>query len=198
MKPAPRSLYVLELSVQPGGSRWAELHAYAEPRHLKAWVRSFCANEDGLPAYHAIWYGATLGIWTVQRGAVTKFVDLHRHVLARVGRAEPEPLSRRGALKRLLRQAGAPDEDDDDFDLEAYARVKLSVDWDAVAARLPALREPTIAPGELATIRHGRPPRVETYLEDEVLFGSYDAEAGERLDPPFAIRGWDPQATGDD
>ncbi len=193
MKPAPRSCYVLELSVQPGGSRWAELHAYSDARHIQRLLKDFCKNQGGMSAYHAIWYGdAVLGIWVVQRGVVVKFINLYSYITAKLGRMEPLPLSRKAALKRLL--DAHCEEDDDDGD-ELCEQIKLGLLWDALAPRLPALKEPRLAPGERGSIKHRKPPGMSTYLdEDGVLFGSVDAEAGERIEPPFKIRGWDPLA----
>lgn len=172
MKPSPRSCYVLELSVEPGGSRWAELHAYTDPRKLAALVKRFCKNEHGFSAYHAIWYGATLGIWVVQAGVVTRFVDLHPWISARRGRGEAVPLARKAALRRAL-DLGAPGEP---YDEDLPAKVKLAVDWDEVAALLPALKQPLLRRGEATPVRRVRGARRASYLEDEVQFGSVDPE----------------------
>lgn len=196
---APRSCYVLELSVQPGGSRWAELHAYTEPRHIRAWIGSFVSNPAGLSTYHAIWYGATLGVWVVQRGVVVGFVDLEPHLRARLGDSPWVPLSGAQALVIAARPKDDEDEEDDepadfeDCDLEAYEAMELALDWDAVAAQLPALELPLLEPGQRTPLTYAAPLKIDTYLDtcDSLRFGSHDAEAGERLEPPFTIPGWD-------
>ncbi|MBL9106173.1 MAG: hypothetical protein JNL82_34945 [Myxococcales bacterium] len=154
MKPAPRSCYVLELSVEPGGSRWAELHAYTDPRHLHALLTEFCSNPGGISAYHAIIYGARLGVWIVQRGEVARFVDLHPHITARLGRAGPVALTDTRGLRELTGPI------DDGYEEDLPERIELGVAWPDVAAALPALEEPRLAPGERTPIRHaGRRPR---------------------------------------
>ena len=53
-------------------------------------------------------------------------------------------------------------------------------------------------PGERTSIRR-RKRALKSYLgRDGVLFGSEDVEAGERIEPPFKIRGWDPLAVDDE
>jgi hypothetical protein len=199
-----RSCYVLELSVGPGGSRWAELHAYSDPDHIQAWLESFCNNDSGMSAYHGIWYGATLGIWIVQRGDVVDFIDVHPFIHARAGEGGASaPLSDTKACMKVVREAvkgpgkaageahdeDEEDDEDDDFDWDDYERVTLVLDWEAIAARLPPLKPPLLLPGQRTKTRHPKKKwKVDTYFEgDSILFGSYDEEAGEKLDPPFDL-----------
>ncbi|MCY1054252.1 hypothetical protein [Nannocystis sp. SCPEA4] len=209
MPPAvPRSCYIVELSVQPGGSRWAELHVYSEVQHVRACVDQFVANDDGLSTYHAVWYGATLGVWLVQRGEVVEFVDLEPHLSARIDGSEWVPLSQAQALVLAARprdEDGDEEEEDDrlpadfeDCDLDAYGRMELRIDWEAVAACLPALESPQLRPGQRTTVTFRSKPEIGSYLDDgdEVRFGSWDLEGGDGLPPPFTIEGW--QHDGDD
>jgi hypothetical protein len=193
---------VLELSVQPGGSRWAELHVYSDPAHIRAWLEVFCDNDGGISAYHAIWYGATLGIWVVQRGDVVQFIDVYPHVSARLGAAPPVPLADDSGCRTLGRawrkseaeedESEIVEQDDDEYDEEdfdTYAAMKLELDWEAIARQLPPLMEPRIMPGQKTPIRRSKPlPEVASYLRPgSIAFGSYDHEAGEKLDPPFSL-----------
>lgn len=172
---------------------------YRSTTHQPPFLRNFCKNEHGFSAYHALFYGgAVLGIWVVQRGEVVKFVDLYAYITARLGRSESVPLSRKVAVKRML-AAEYDEEQDDDGDL-LCRRIKLGYSWDEVAARLPALKEPRLAPGERCSIKNRKKrPGVPVYRrKGGVLFGSVDVEAGERIEPPFKIRGWDPLAEDDE
>lgn len=196
---------MLELSVQPGGSRWAELHAYADPAHIRAWLEAFCDNGAGTSAYHAIWYGATLGIWIVQQGEVVHFIDVHPHISARIGDSQAVPLADEkgcGALVRGARKRVEEDEDEDegaeeddafddyeDEDLDTFDAMKLELDWEAIARQLPPLLEPRLMPGQRTRIRRGaKRSTVASYLRGGSLeFGSYDHEAGVHLEPPFAL-----------
>ncbi|UQA60338.1 hypothetical protein [Polyangium aurulentum] len=199
---ADRSCYVLELSVQPGGSRWAETHTYSDPAHIRAWLEVFCSNDSGFSAYHAIWYGATLGIWIVQAGDVVDFIDVYPHIFARLGDAPPVPLADDAGCRTLVRawrKSDAEEEgneeveqDDDEYDDEdfaTYESMKLELDWEAIASKLPPLVEPRIMPGQATRIRLSKTlPEVASYLEDDSIeFGSYEHESGEELEPPFSL-----------
>ncbi|MDI1478183.1 hypothetical protein [Polyangium sp. y55x31] len=208
--PQDRSCYVLELSVGPGGSRWAELHTYTSLDHLRACLDVFLENGGGTSAYHAIYYGATLGVWTVQGGDVVGFVDLHPFIQVRHLDKPPVALTdeagtsalvyaRRKELYEKDREgADAEDEEDeipgpnewDDSDLITYEEMTMAVDWSGVLARLPALEPPLLAPGERAKVRYDRwtkSPRAMYASNKSVRFGSHDVEGGEKLDPPFEI-----------
>jgi hypothetical protein len=205
--PPKKSCYVVELSVSPGGSRWAELHAYTEPAHLRAMIERFCENDGGMSAYYSIWYGAVLGVWTLQHGEVAAFLDLHPHIRARIGDWTAVPLADEEGCRRLMVkwrrvQGGDPDEEDgeddsgldddllrafiDEGDDEAYEQVKFEADWGAIAARLPALDPPLLGPRESTAVARGKaaPGPDDTSLYAEVRFGSYHGETGERLDGP--------------
>ena len=190
MNSAPRSCYVLELSVQPGGSRWAELHAYTDPSHIHACLETFCDDRCGLSAYHAIWYRARLGIWVVQVGEVVDFIDLHPYISARYQDGPAMPLSDIDALRALVKAGGASDDELDSFD--AFEDFILTPAWTPVAGLLPPLREPLLGPGEHSPVRFTVARPAGTYL-DGALFGSIEAESGERIDAPFEIDGWDPR-----
>lgn len=157
-----------------------------------------------MSAYHAIWYGATLGIWTVQRGKVVGFVDLHSFIHVRLDDRPPVPLSDRDAARALVhekRRQGylddgedeedIPGEDDyDDGDWSTYEAMTMAVEWGAVTQRLPALEPPILAPGERAKLDYSswrKSPNRMYASEGSIRFGSYDPENGERLDPPFEI-----------
>jgi hypothetical protein len=193
------------MSVQPGGSRWAELHAYADPAHIRAWLEAFCKNDGGNSAYHAIWYGATLGIWIVQKAEVVDFIDVHPHISARLGDAGPVSLADHAGCKALVLSARkqtpdddeeAEDEDDDHFEPLGLVGVevlvlRLELDWEAIATKLPPLVEPRLMPGQQTRIRRAKtPPKIATYLRaGNIAFGSCDHESGEELDPPFSLSG---------
>jgi len=198
-----KSCYVLELSVGPGGSRWAELHAYTDKAHIRAWIDVFCQNDGGLSAYHAIWYGATLGVWTIQRGEVVDFIDLHPLIRARLPGGESAPLVEEDQVNAMVRQARKAqldeerekqgddeefDEDDyEDTDFDTFERLEMECDWSAVEKRLAPLEPPLLAPGQKAKARRNKKFGVSSYLERAVRFGSYDEEAGTELEPPFEI-----------
>ncbi|MBZ5715328.1 hypothetical protein [Nannocystis pusilla] len=200
----PRSCYVLELSVQPGGSRWAELHVYSEVQHVRACIDQFVANDDGLSTFHAVWYGATLGVWLVQRGEVVEFVDLEPHLGARIDGGDWVPLSQAQALAIAARPRDEDDEEEEDdrspAELAAHDRMELRIDWEAVAARLPALESPQLRPGQRTTVTFRSDPGVDSYLDDggEVRFGSWELEGGDALPPPFTIEGWQHDDDDDD
>lgn len=194
-----RSAYILELSVQPGGSRWAEVHVYSKLEHIRAWLEQFCKN-DSMAAYHAIWYGATLAIWVVQKGEVVQFVDLHHYIRAKLDDHESILIADQDACLELVRKARPAREDDDededeeedddwdDDDIDTLDRVKLELSWIEISAQLPALEPPLLKPGQEIRIKHKKKPLVDTYVESGVhSYGSYDHEGGVNLDPPFDV-----------
>ncbi|MFT3770998.1 MAG: hypothetical protein QM820_36740 [Minicystis sp.] len=204
-----KSTYVVELSVGPGGSRWAELHAYADPAHVRWVIERFCKNLGGMSAYHAIWYGAILGVWTLQRGEVTSFVDLHAFLTVELpGKGTAKLDDREGCLRLVLERrkeihlaerANAEDGDDeeedeygdedfDDVDLQTYEEMVLKADWSAVAAELSPLDPPLLASGERTAVaiadRWKMQRRSYLFLGHTIRFGSYDEEAGATLAGP--------------
>lgn len=46
-----------------------------------------------MSAYHAIWYGATLALWVVQKGEVVQCVDLYDYIKASLQGKGPMPLA---------------------------------------------------------------------------------------------------------
>jgi hypothetical protein len=210
---APRdfSCYVLELSVSPGGSRWAELHAYSDPAHIQACLAGFCRNTSGFSAYHAIWYGATLGVWVIQAGTVVDFIDVHPNIGVQLGDRAPVPLQDETTralvvaerVKRIqAERAGKPPEegeDDDnediasddynDVDMDIYEAMKLHLDWAAVASRLPTLAPPLLEPGDRTHVRFSAALTARGYLVDKdvIKFGSREQESGDVIDPPFKV-----------
>jgi hypothetical protein len=180
-----KSCYVLELSVQPGGARWAELHTYTDLGHIRLCLERFCKNEGGFAAYVGIFYGATLAIWVVQRGEVTQVIDLHDHLRAHFD-GQSVPLSDRKALAPMREQ-----QEDNEGD-ELMPGVSLSLLWDDIEVKLQALSEPLLAPGESTTVKQGPVGRgMETYLPfgDPAQIGSIEVESGEELEPPVPIAG---------
>lgn len=191
-----RSAYILELSVQPGGSRWAEVHVYSKLEHIRAWLEEFCKN-DSMSAYHAIWYGATLAIWVVQKGQVVQCIDLHPHIKASLMGSAPIPIADEEGCLELIRNArqkdeeadeGEEDDDWDDDDIDILDQMKLEFSWVEISAQLPALEPPLVQPGQRIRIKHKKKPKMATYVENGAFsFGSYDHEGGADLDPPFDI-----------
>lgn len=191
-----KSTYVLETSVGPGGSRWAEIHAYSDIAHIEACVRSFCEN-TAMQAYHAIWYGADLWLYAIQRGEVAFKLDLHRFLYAKLAGRGPHRLDESDALAAMItsvvrEESGEEDTDeealtlDDLDDWEVFDRVELFVDWPAVLAVVPALEGPLLAPGERTRINTDN---AEAYLaiSRTLRYGSEDRESGVRLDPPPGV-----------
>ncbi len=191
-----RSAYLLELSVQPGGSRWAEVHVYSKLEHIRAWLEEFCKNE-GMGAYHAIWYGATLAIWVVQKGKVVQCIDLHSYIKASLEDDGPIPLADRNACMQLVRKHRSADADADgevgdydwsDEDIDTLERVKLECSWIEISSQLPALEPPLLQPGQRIKIKHAKKPKIDTYVENgSFAYGSYDHEGGADLEPPFEV-----------
>lgn len=178
------SAYILELSVGPGGSRWAETHTWTEPWQLRLILEEFCANEDNLAAYHCISYGATLGVWVVQNGHLVDFVDLHPYILVTLP-GEKRPLGEFRADEDALNAFLDGREDD------WLEDVKLTLFWDPIEERLPKLEAPVLAPDESVDFEGLPPPSApkDSYLSfaNPLTLGSMEQESGEELEPPFEV-----------
>lgn len=178
------SAYILELSVPPGGSAWAETHTWTEPWQLRLILEEFCANDDNLAAYHCLTQRATLGVWVVQRGHLVDFVDLHPYVLVETP-AGARPL---GELKADEAALAPLLDGPDDAWLEA---VRLSLAWDALEERLPTLSSPLLQPDEAIAFEAAPPPTAPraTWLSfvNPMTLGSMEHESGEALEPPFEL-----------
>ena len=178
------SAYILELSVGPGGSRWAETHTWTEAWQLRLILEEFCANDDNLAAYHCISYGATLAIWVVQEGHLVDFIDLHPYILVTLDEG-----------KRPLAEFRA-DEDALSAFLDAHEDgwledVELTLFWDPIEERLPKLVQPVLENDETVRFEGLAPPVAprDSYLShaNPMTLGSVDHESGEELEPPFEL-----------
>lgn len=137
------SAYVLELSFGPSDA----FRVWTEPEDLKRALEVFCANEGNQAAYRAVIVGGTLGIWVVQRDALTQFVDVTPFIRAELGHG-PRTLDE---LWRDERQLAAWGEEMDEAD-PWLERVKLELFWDPIAERLPPLHEPMLQRGGELTL----------------------------------------------
>lgn len=79
-----KSCYILEFSVQPGAARHAEVYVYETLDALRHRVNQAVLGEPAsvAEAFVASYLlsDPTFGVWVVQRGQVTRFVDLRPHV----------------------------------------------------------------------------------------------------------------------
>lgn len=175
------SAYVLECSVQPGGSRWAELHTYTTPGPILRVMERLCANEHGFFAYHTLWYGAVVGLWTIHHGEVVGFEDLHPVVSV--------DLREHGVIRLDQRESQAAldfnEEAEAAGDLDRYAWLRMEFDERGLRRLLPPLPTPRLRRGERIVL----PPRLygpaESVLPSEVRWGSEDIEVGELEDDPL-------------
>jgi hypothetical protein len=70
------SCYVLEHSVEPGGARLGDFHAWGDLDDLAASLD----RRGGLDPYLVMWYGATLRLWVVQHGEALDDIDLRPYL----------------------------------------------------------------------------------------------------------------------
>jgi hypothetical protein len=178
------SAYILELSVHPGGSRWAETHTWTQPWQLRLLLEEFCANTDNLAAYHCISYGATLAIWVVQAGHLVDFVDLHPFIVVTLpdgNRSLAEFLADHRALNAFL------DAHEDGW----LEDIELTLFWEPIAERLPQLMPPVLLLDESVNFEGVPPPTApkDSYLSfaNPLTLGSKDHEGGGELEPPFEL-----------
>lgn len=145
-----KSAYILELSPRAPQTRWGALHVTVEPEALRGVLEQFC-RANGAGPFHAIISGTTLGVWVVQRGVVSEFIDLHPFIRADLGNGA-RTLADLWSDERMLREWGSEAMDDVDPWLE---KLHLEVFWDPIAELLPPLQLPLLAQNEATPFDYG-------------------------------------------
>ncbi|WP_436771208.1 hypothetical protein [Yinghuangia sp. YIM S09857] len=172
------SCYVLEFSVDHGGSRMADVHAFGDLDALRASFERRCARfgePGGVDAYLVMWYGAVLHLWVVQLGAIVEGIDLHPYL--RTGNPRYDE-----ALARLLdiqRQGIEDDEWNGLFDLISQAFAYDMAAALPLISRVFDLRDRTAAgdadaPAELASVTASLADAVESGVAPTSLHGATD------------------------
>lgn len=75
----PRSCYLLEFSVGPGGARLGDVYAGTTVDALRETTTARW-HGYGVDGYLILWYGAVLHLWVVQEGVIVEGVDLHPYL----------------------------------------------------------------------------------------------------------------------
>lgn len=145
-----KSAYILELSPRAPQIRWGALHVANEPEALRSALEQFCRTSGDGP-FHTIISGTTLGVWVVQRGVVSQFIDLHPFLRADLGNGA-RTLADLWSDERTLREWGSEAMDDVDPWLE---KLHLEVFWDPIAELLPPLQGPVLGPNETTPFEYG-------------------------------------------
>ena len=77
----PKSCYVLEFSVQPGGARLGDVHVHGTLAELRAgFDRRYSVDEFGVDGDLVLWSGAVLYLWAVERGTAVAGIDLRGYL----------------------------------------------------------------------------------------------------------------------
>lgn len=179
-----RSAYVVQLSVEPGGSRRCELFALDDTAGIEIVLRKeFLESEEPyLPAYLALWYGEHIRVFVVQEGVVEKCVDVREHLFVTVHDASGGPLglapgARVSVASFVDSMSDEVLEDEDAWGPFLEGGVRFELDWTDIAAALPALRGERIAVGtELRVTRQ----QAKAPLPGVLTYGFMDVESGER------------------
>ncbi|MEZ4383126.1 MAG: hypothetical protein R3A79_17495 [Nannocystaceae bacterium] len=145
------SFLCLQFDVDPGGARkdahWIRATLAEIRADLEAELR------DGHSLYYLCWYGARLRLHVFQGGAYERSVDLLPLLRVDIDGYPTITFNADGEAE------GYDFEDDDyegslsgmmfDDDLPPY---RCALDWERVAALVPALREPVVDRGELVNV----------------------------------------------
>lgn len=139
-----KSCYILEMSVQPGGSRKGEFFVYKTWKEIKHTLQKqlqidrncICDN-----AYHFGWYDQTAAIWVFEHGQLVKYIDLRPFIT----------LSIFGCTFTVDQRNQHHDIIDENYEklswnIMDYDTItpKFSVNWDTIEAKLPTLIEPIL------------------------------------------------------
>jgi hypothetical protein len=181
--PTGPSTYALELSIDPGGGRRGDVFVYNRLEHVRRVLeQEFMAENRGLAAYLSIWYGERILLWVMQRGRVVEAIDLQPMIRVHGLGLEGVPLADKAKLAPLRRddhlgEAVMSDEKD----------VRFEIDWDRLAADVPALEGDLLRPGQSTLVKGGAATirALRSYLSvcDELHYGYNDLEAGEEPAP---------------
>jgi hypothetical protein len=176
--PTDKSCYILQFSVEPGGARRADRMVYRRREHILELVRreflGGSAQEHAQLADLVLDYGMTMMVWVVQHGQVTVALDLHGFASVRIAGGAPLRLEDPAARERWQTR-------------DRRRGVAFEVDLDALAAAMPALQEPLLAPGEVTGVwfRKGFDEAVARQIasiihdrKGRVCFGYTDLEGG--------------------
>lgn len=144
------STYVIQLSVgEFGGMPWTEHHVFSELSRVREALEAF-STAPLERREHAFWSDATLGVWVVQLGHVTGFVNLSEYFSTTIN-----------DQRVTLPEVRASESIDVDELLEEGVELPLRLDWPRLETRLPKLMEPLLQSTE--TLRFVGP------VEDEWL-----------------------------
>jgi hypothetical protein len=170
-----RSGYALHLSVDPGGARRHDTYVYRAWEHIRSILTQLLLSASSAEtrageAYLAVSYGELIELSAVDRGVVSKTIDLRPHVQVAMDGGPWVALSdTEGLAKRF-------------GDVEDYFTVEwgFRVDWEGIEKELPPLEGELFAPREGAARITGlfRSPM-------ELKYGYSDGEFGNKL-PPIA------------
>lgn len=172
----PKSCYVLELSVAPGGARRGDLFTYSRMVHIRRCLEQELLGPDpadrAYAASLAAGHGETIALWVVEGGKLIRGIDFCPHIRIRVGDDPPIPLP-----EALSRDDAWKDR------LSDGARIAFEIDWRAIAAEVPALRGDPLRPGEVLELDADEDALApfDSYLEiaEEIRYGYEDLEGGE-------------------
>lgn len=148
MRASLKSAYILELTPRAPRVKWGELRVLVDGAGLKLALEEFGRAPHA--AFHVIISGATLGVWVVQRGVLTDFIDLHPFIRADLG-SGARTLDELWSDERALGEWGGAMDDVDPW----LEHLQLEVFWDPIAEKLPLLEPPCLAPDESVPFEYG-------------------------------------------
>jgi hypothetical protein len=147
-----KSFYILELSIQPfDEGRRADMLVYNRPEHLldllKQEFQTEALERRSRASALCIGYGATLVIWVVQQGKVTKAIDLHPFIHVSLGGRPTLPLTEGEELMKMMSQADVEEEYD-------FSEVdpRFEIDWPAISKQLEPLKGEVLERGQRSGI----------------------------------------------
>lgn len=184
-----KSCYVVELSVEPGGSRRGDVIAVGTKALVKKVLEREFRNPDpmlmGIAASMALGYGETILVWVVQQGNVAAVVDVHPFLTAHTDGLAPARLDDRAACKAVAKAIACGDY------AKEGAKVRFTLDWKGLDRALPALEGRTLRRSDAVALdfSHVNMEKVRSHLPDgtdePLPWGYSDLENGELEAPPM-------------
>ena len=178
----PKSCYILELSVTPGGARRGDLFTYNRPAHVRRCLEHEFHSPDpqnlAYTAALAAGHRETIVVWVVEAGKLVRAIDLHPYIRIRLDDDPAIPIA-----DARERDEGWKDR------LAGGGRIAFEIDWDSISAETPALHGEPLRPGEQLDLEVDEDviAPFDSYLEiaETVRYGYEDLEGGEPGLPGF-------------
>lgn len=171
-----KDCFILEMSVSPGGWRWAEMHTYTKKENIFSILNLYLNGEMCIPS---LGYGVWLYLYVIENGTIIEYIDLHDYLQVKFSGYSLEKTNSQ-AFYDIMEELG-------DFDDSELPEHEILFDWDALKQRLHAFSctNPLKIEEEITKEIKSNLKLPNSYISIMSTFeiGSLEAEIGESFAP---------------